>query len=373
MTITLPTPNAELQAHSLATTTRLRDEISTHGKIDFATFMELALFAPNHGYYTGGLQKFGEQGDFITAPDISPLFSKSLACHVAKTLKECHNPTILEFGPGRGKMAADILLQLDALNQLPETYYCLDLSADLRARQKETLQEQCPHLVSRVVWLDRLPDSPFEGMILANEVLDAMPVHLFEIGPSGANERFIHWQNDQFSWITGDLQRHIAAPVAALIAQHALSAPYQSEINVCIEPWLKSASDCLSKGSITLIDYGFLSKAYYLPERNTGTLMCHYQHRNHPNPFFLPGGQDITAHVDFSSVINAAQNMGLTVASFETQADFLMRAGITEIFESERTNEPKQQMMLSRQLQTLLFPHEMGELFKVLDLTKGGR
>jgi len=372
MTISLPTPNTALQAHSLATTAQIRAEIASHGRINFATFMQLALYAPTHGYYTSGLQKFGEHGDFITAPDISTLFSKSLACHVAKTLKDCRNPTILEFGPGRGKMAADILLQLDTLNQLPDTYYCLELSPDLRSRQQATLQEHCPHLASRVTWLDQLPDTPFEGVILANEVLDAMPVHLFELGPDGAKERCIHWKNEQFAWQTADMPANIAPHVEALIAQHGLTAPYQSEINLLIAPWLQSANDCLSKGSITLIDYGFLSKAYYLPERNTGTLMCHYQHRNHPNPFFLPGGQDITAHVDFSCVIDAAQQIGLRVASFETQADFLLRSGITEIFEAQRSDDPKAQIQLSRELQTLLFPHEMGEIFKVVNLTKDG-
>ncbi len=367
---TLATPHPALLTHSLACTQLIRDEIHRRGKIDFATFMQLALYAPRYGYYTGGLQKLGQRGDFITAPDISSLFAKTIACHIANTLKNCTSPNILEFGPGRGTMAAELLLQLERLEQLPETYFCLELSPDLAARQQDKINEVCPHLAARVSWLTALPEKPFEGVILANEVLDAMPVHLFSLSSAGIEERFVTWSHDQFEWVLDAPSPIVAKHAQMLIEKYRLSAPYQSEINTFIHPWLQSASDCLTKGTITLVDYGFLGAGYYHPQRNNGTLMCHYQHHNHPDPFFLPGAQDITAHVDFSCVMDAAKQANLTIDSFDTQANFLLEAGITKIFEEMSSAEPKAQMLLSRELQTLIFPHEMGELFKVINLSK---
>lgn len=367
-----PNPNAETQAQSDACVNSIKQLIREQGKIDFPTYMQHALYAPHHGYYTSGLQKFGALGDFVTAPEISPLFSQTLANHVAHTLKNTKAQAILEFGPGRGKMAADILLQLEKCSRLPEKYYCLELSPHLQKTQLAHIESHCPHLLSRVEWLDKLPDTPFEGAILANEILDAMPVHLFELGANGLAERFVALDQDQLTFVSETPSDTVEKHASRLIEKYNLNTPYQSEINTMITPWLRSAGDCLTKGSITLIDYGFLGKTYYHPQRNTGTLMCHYQHRNHPNPLFMPGITDITAHVDFTQVMDAADTLGLTIEDFDTQANFLLKHGITELFDANITNNPAEQMALSANLQTLLFPHEMGELFKVITLTKNG-
>jgi SAM-dependent MidA family methyltransferase len=353
----LPTPSDELQRHSLKLTDQIHQLISKRGGwISFAQFMHMALYQPGLGYYVSGLRKFGAGGDFVTAPEISPLFSRCLAQHCIETFEAIDQPSILEFGAGSGVMAADILLFLEEKNSLPEQYLILEISPDLQQRQKELLQERCPHLLEKVQWLNALPKD-FCGVVLANEVLDAMPVHLFENTDSGMRERGVVSDGEGFSWGLRDWMK------PALDVE--LAAGYQSEINLALKPWLADLSQAIEKAVVVLIDYGFTQGEYYHPQRHMGTLMCHYRHLAHPDPLVLVGLQDITAHVDFTAVENAAVDCGFEVSGFMTQAEYLMGMGLLE---QAKALDAVAQYEQAQAMKTLLMPGEMGELFKVIVL-----
>jgi len=367
----LPIPSAEAQAHSEQLAALIREEMDVNGgRIGFDRFMELALYAPGLGYYSAGSRKFGEAGDFITAPELSPLFSRCLARQCAEILTSLSGGDILEFGAGSGVMAADILLELATLESLPGHYYILELSAELRARQQQTIREKTPALAERVVWLDTLPEPGFSGVVLANEVLDAMPVHRFRIHQGEPQELCVVWNGERF-----ELDED--APDAALferlkwLQQHyGLAEGYGSELNLRGEEWVKSLGDFLERGVALLIDYGFPGAEFYHPQRSGGTLMCHYRHRAHDDALILPGLQDITAHVDFTAVAEAALAAGLSVRGFANQANFLIASGLTALL-SETGDDLKQQLSLAAQVKRLTMPGEMGELFKVMALSRG--
>ncbi|NOX75923.1 MAG: SAM-dependent methyltransferase [Gammaproteobacteria bacterium] len=369
----LPPPDVDAQALSEKLITLIRDDIAAAGgRISFARYMELALYAPGLGYYSAGSRKFGEAGDFVTAPELSPLFSQCLARQIAEVNDAIAGGAVLEVGAGSGIMAADILAELERMECLPAHYLILERSAELHARQRDTLASRVPHLLERVQWLDELPTRGFRGVVVANELLDAMPVHLFEVGSTGAMERGVVWVNDHFQWDVA-APDDMSPPLAARLNMLASSLPdgYQSEINLAAEAWIKSAADVLETGALLLIDYGYSQHEYYLPERNAGTLMCHYRHRAHEDPFVYPGLQDITAHVDFTAMAEAGHSAGLTVKGYTTQACFLLSCGITELAErvmQDRT-DPRQQILLAQQIRSLTLPGEMGERFKVMALT----
>lgn len=331
-----------------------------HGSdpVPFDTYMEKALYAPGLGYYSAGTEKIGASGDFITAPEISPLFSQCLARQCQQVLTHLGQGDILELGPGKGTMACDILLALDTLDCLPEHYYCLERSADLRARQQQHLQQRLPaHLYDRVHWLDQLPNT-IEGVMLANEVIDALAVKLFTITDHGLKERFIYLKDQQFHW-------HLADPTAELIACHASlthppqSVGYQSECLPHLESWVASITEPLQKGVAIFIDYGFPQREYYHPQRHMGTLMCHFQHQAHDNPLLHPTYQDITAHVDFTRLAWAGHRAGLDIMGYTHQAAFLHNTGL-----QQHATNPK--YMAS--IQKLSSPNDMGELFKVMGM-----
>lgn len=367
----LPAPDAAAQAHSEKLIALIADEIAAAGGlISFARYMELALFAPGLGYYSAGAQKFGEQGDFVTAPEISPLFSRTLARQVAdvlSTFEETGN--VLEVGGGSGIMAADMLAELEALNALPAQYFILELSADLQARQLDTLTERVPHLLERVRWLQELPSPGFRGVIVANELLDALPVNCFVKTEEGVQERGVSFVDGRFQWAqaeTGELP--LPAHLAELFA--VLPAGYESEINLAATGWVQSIASILQTGVVLLIDYGYAAAEYYHPRRDGGTLMCHYRHRAHPDPFVYPGLQDITAHVDFTAVAEAAVAAGLEVRGYNSQGFFLMGNGITELAQAFEELSEQQQILQSQQMRTLTLPAEMGERFKVIALAR---
>lgn len=345
-------------------TGRICDQIDQHGPIPFADFMQMALYMPQLGYYSNGTQKFGEQGDFITAPEISSLFSKCLANQCQQVLADLSGGAILEFGAGSGIMACDILQALQQKKQALPDYYILELSAELKARQHALIAKQAPELLNQVTWLDQLPDN-FEGVILANEVIDAMPVHQFIIRDD-VREIFVTHQNRQ-------LIEHIDAPSSQLLADAIkqleinFAAGYRSEINLMQTAWIKSLSQCLTQGVIILIDYGFPQHEYYHPDRSCGTVMCHYQHKSHDNPYINVGVQDITAHVDFTAIAQVAVDHELDVLGFTHQAGFLTDCGLTNLVASE---DPVAQFNYAQQIKRLTLPSEMGELFKVLALGK---
>ncbi len=334
------------------------------GWISFAEFMQKALYEPGLGYYVAGAHKFGEDGDFVTAPEISSAFSRCLALQCQKFLQ--NDDAILEFGAGTGIMAADILLELEKQQSLPKYYFILEVSLDLQHRQQETLQRKCPHLCGRVQWLSQLPEN-FTGVVLANEVLDAMPVHVVEVQDGEYVEKGVAVENGEFIW---KLKKYIdprgerRSPF--LPRAFPLIEGYFSEICPAIHPWLENLYKTMKRGYVILIDYGFLEHEYYHPQRDQGTLMCHYRHRAHTNPFIHIGLQDITAHVDFSAVARAAEKCGFIVEDFTTQAKFLMPLGILDPVDLPLA----EQYQHAQALKKLLLPSEMGELFKVMALHK---
>lgn len=367
-----PVPDKDAQQHSQQLIQLILDEIQQHGgRISFERYMALALTAPGLGYYVSGNQKFGASGDFVTAPEISSLFSRCLAHQAAQVLSDMNangDVDLLEFGAGSGVMAADILLELERLDALPANYFILEVSAELKQRQQETLQNKVAHLMSRVHWLESLPQPGFKGVVLANEVLDAMPVYRFFKEQNQLGEFYIAWDGQQFIWEKDKFSNeHVASRVKELSG--ALPGNYVSEINLAMDAWITSVAEFMEQGVVLVIDYGFPQHEYYHPQRNQGTLMCHYRHRSHDNPLVYPGLQDITAHVNFSSVANAADAAGLHVAGFNSQAFFLIANGLESMLQTADANDPAF-LKLSQQVKTLTMPGEMGELFKVMALSK---
>ncbi|HEB93611.1 MAG TPA: SAM-dependent methyltransferase [Gammaproteobacteria bacterium] len=363
--VRLPEPDEKARAHSMALIRLIVDEIAgAGGQISFARYMALALFAPGLGYYSAGSQKFGASGDFVTAPEISPLFSRCLARQTTEVLENLGGGDVLEVGGGSGIMAADLLAELALLGRLPERYFLLELSADLRQRQHETLAQKVPHLLARVQWLDSLPDGGFRGVVLANELLDALPVHLFQVEADGFTERCVTWRDGRFQWCSAGIG-DVALAQGLAMRGEGLPEGYVSELNLAAGGWIGSVATLLQAGVVLLIDYGFPRHEYYHPQRDRGTLMCHYRHRVHDDPFVYPGLQDITAHVDFTAIAECAVDSGLDVLGYNTQGLFLLANGITELAQSD---DEREQLRLAQQVRTLTLPGDMGELFKVMAL-----
>ena len=363
----LPLPSPEAQKHSQQLCELIHRDIALQGGwIPFSRFMELALYAPGLGYYSAGASKFGAAGDFITAPELSPLFGRTLARQLADIMA-LSAPHILELGAGSGKLALDVLTELERLEQLPTTYAILEVSADLRERQQALLQKHLPHLAKRVQWLDALPVQ-ISGAVVANEVLDALPVHLLRWSDSRVLERGVTSQGDNFIW-----EERLSETPALLELAQQIKVPddYLSEISLAARGLVSSLCERLSKGALLFIDYGFGAHEYYHPQRNTGTLMCHYRHHAHDDPFFLPGLQDITAHVDFTAIAESAIDHGANLLGYTTQAHFLINGGITDLISGISPDNLREYLPLSAQIQKLTSPAEMGELFKVIALGKG--
>jgi SAM-dependent MidA family methyltransferase len=368
----LPEPGAEEKQRSEAVCKVIEQASEKQGDaISFADYMQIALYQPGLGYYTGGLQKFGAAGDFITAPEVSPLFSQCIARQVIELCGSMPQFSLLEFGAGSGVMAADILLELERQSALPETYLMLELSTELRQRQRDTISARAPELVARVQWIETLPEG-FVGVVLVNEVLDAMPVECFRRKARGVEQMIVGYEH-------GGMYRDYRAADAAVCAavdtieqrrEAALPAGYCSEVNLNIRPWIEALFASMKTGAVLLIDYGIGVKEYYHDERNLGTLMCHYQQRAHPDPFWYPGIQDITAYVDFSEVAHAAVDAGFQLLGYTTQATFLMGGGLADLHQEQVSDDARQQLLLAQQIKTLTLPSEMGERFKVMGLAK---
>ncbi len=381
----LPPPSAEAQAFSQALCERIVTAIEAAGGwIPFSEYMALALYAPGLGYYSGGAHKFGAAGDFVTGPEMTPLFGQTLARTVAPMLA-ASSPIITEAGAGTGKLAGDLLLALEKLDQLPERYDILELSGELAERQRQHLQTTVPHLMDRIHWLSALPDS-LSGVVIGNEVLDAMPVEL------------IRWQRAETPQVqrlgvrlevVEDGARFISAPaptaqaasaalidrVRALADKYAWPDDYTTELPEAGPAWVATVAQRMTHGALLLIDYGFPRHEFYHHERTGGTLMCHYRHRAHPDPYYWPGLQDITAHVDFTAIAEAGFDAGLEVTGYCTQAGWLMDAGLLDLLAAQQPTDYNQAdgqwVRTQHAVQTLLSPAEMGEFFKVILLTKG--
>ena len=368
---TLPTPSPLSLEHSNKVLAHVRQEIEkAGGYISFARFMEIVLYTPGLGYYSAGNPKLGELGDFVTAPEISVLFTKCVARQCQEILQSMPAQNILEFGAGSGKFAADLLLELERVDCLPTSYSILEISADLRAKQSYLLQSRCPHLFSRVSWLDCLPDPGFQGIIFANEVLDAMPSHCFQIDKHTSKERYVSLVDDRLSWLSApSTSPELTRRVTEINEMATLPHGYESEVNLIIPAWISAVADIFQQGVMLLFDYGYGRREYYHAERDHGTLMCYYQHHRHSDPFFLPGLQDITTSVDFTCVAEAADAGGLQIAGYTTQASFLLACGIIEL-----ANDPAlthlEQYQQNQAIKMLTLPAQMGELIKVIALTK---
>ena len=367
----LPLPPADALDASAALTTCIGDAIEAAGGwLGFDRYMALALYAPRLGYYSGGAAKFGRDArdgsDFITAPELTPFFARTLARQFAPLIA-MDLPRVLEFGAGTGRLAADLLLGLETEGALPETYQIVELSGELRVRQQETLAARAPHLASRVQWLDELP-AQFEGVIVGNEVLDAMPVRLFARLDGRWHERGVALADGKFTFEDRPLADN-AVPDAlrALPGDHDMVTETHAEA----EGFTRAVGAMLTRGAAFFIDYGFPAAEYYHPQRAEGTLMCHYRHHAHPDPFLYPGLQDITAHVNFTGIAEAAVDAGLSVAGFASQARFLMNAGITELLMELDPTDARAFLPHANAVQKLLSEAEMGELFKVIVLTRG--
>jgi SAM-dependent MidA family methyltransferase len=365
MQLQLPEPAAEALAASETLRHHITNDIRMHdGWISFARYMELVLYTPQWGYYSGGAAKLGAEGDFTTAPEITPLFGATLA-HLAADLMAQTDVTMLEFGAGTGKLAFDILTELAAIDRLPATYAIIELSGQLRERQKAALKD-----FPQVVWLDALPDA-FTGVIVGNEVLDAMPVNLVLKSETGWLERGVGLNEaGQFVFVDrpGD-----AGLVAQIPDADVMPVGYLTEVHPVAAGFMQSVAHMIGRGkgaAALFVDYGFPAHEYYFDERNTGTVMCHYRHHAHTDPFYLPGLQDITAHVDFTAMALAAANAGLDVLGYTSQAGFLLGAGLGELLLRTAPEDAKAYLPQSRAVQKLVSPAEMGELFKVLAVGK---
>ncbi|CAC9452598.1 SAM-dependent methyltransferase, MidA [uncultured Gammaproteobacteria bacterium] len=328
--------------------------------IGFDEFMNLALYYPTKGYYSGGRQKFGEQGDFITAPETSDLFGFCLARQCAQVLDG--EDDVLEFGAGSGILAAQILFELGRLGKLPKTYYILELSAELQQRQKDTLNKTLPELMDRVVWLNTLPEH-FSGVAIANEVLDAMPAKRLIYKAEGFKELGVDCQNDALVW-----QEKYPYSNDKMHLPVKIKQGYITEVNERTMAWIESLSEIMDKGLVLLIDYGMGRDEYFHPQRDAGTLRCYYQHKASENPFEHIGEQDITTSVNFSDIANQALRSGFAVTGYATQAMFLISLGIDSYLLVEK--DEKKRANLAQQVKQLVLPSAMGESFKVLALTK---
>ncbi|MDF0604391.1 SAM-dependent methyltransferase [Neisseriaceae bacterium TC5R-5] len=363
----LPTPSAPALAISQQLTEVIRQRIQqADGWIPFSLYMELALYAPGLGYYSAGSHKLGHAGDFTTAPEMTPLFARTLAQQLAELLPQTAG-NLYEFGAGSGQLAIDLLSELQALGQLPTHYFILDLSPDLIERQQQRLQQAHPQLMDRISWLSELPAS-LDGIVIGNEVLDAMPCELIHWTPQ-AQQRGVSLSGEQFSWVDRPIQDPVLqAAVAALPPQ---TKNYVSEISLVQVGFIHTLAAALKRGGIILIDYGFPAHEYYHPQRSMGTLLGHYRHHTVDDPFFLPGLMDLTCHVDFSAIAQAGIEAGLDLIGYTNQAQFLLNAGIGTLLQQLDPHDTLNYLPQAAAVQKLLGPAEMGELFKVVGWGKG--
>ena len=358
----LPRPDASALAASRALLDRIAVDLAAHGNwMSFAGYMRIALYEPGLGYYSSNNPVFGAAGDFTTAPEMSPLFARTLARQIAELLEP--GDAVLEIGAGSGALAAELTQELAALGHGDAPYLILETGAGLRARQRERLG-------SRVHWIDTLIPR-FRGVMLANEVVDAMQVHALSWTQNGILERGVCANEGELAWCDRQAQGKVLDCASEIDIALPPSGSYQSELGLAGRAWVRTVAGCLKRGALIVIDYGFPQPEYYHPQRSRGTLMCHYRHRAHDDPFYLPGLQDITAHVDFSALAHEAREAGLEVLGYSSQAQFLINCGITELLGEIDTSDVRRYAPAAAAANRLLSPAEMGELFKVLVVGRG--
>ena len=364
----LPAPTPEAAAHSAQLAEHIANTICSEGDwIPFSRYMELALYAPGQGYYAAGARKFGSEGDFVTAPELTPMFSRCIAMQALQVL-EITGGDILELGPGSGALAADLFEELRAQGKAPKRYLLLEVSPELRARQRERLEERFPGDMERFVWIDRLPEK-IRGLVIANEVLDVVPFSLLrrtgdEILERGVIVTEAGFAFDDAPLPDGDLKRRARAVFPPG------DYDYLSEVSLAAEGLVRTLASSLEAGLALFIDYGFPEREFYHPQRSMGTMRCHYRHRFHGDPFFMPGLQDITAHVDFTAMARAAESGGAEVYGFTTQAYFLISCGLAVLVSAGDPTATLSRLKGTSVVHRLINPAVMGELFKVLGISR---
>lgn len=365
----LPPPAPEAAAHSQQLAEHIASVIAAEGDwIPFPRFMELALYAPGMGYYAAGSRKIGSQGDFVTAPEISPMFARCLAMQARQVLEQTGGD-ILELGPGSGVLAADLYAELKSQGAAPARYLLLEVSPELRERQRSLLAERLPGDLGRFEWIERMPET-IRGFVVANEVLDVVPFALVRRAGGEFLERGVGLTEAGFAWDDQPM------PDGELVRRaRAIFPPgdyeYLSEVGLAAEALVRTVAASLEAGLALFIDYGFPEREYYHPQRSMGTLRCHYRHRFHGDPFFLPGLQDITAHVDFSAMGRAAEQGGAEVLGYTTQAYFLISCGLAVLVSGGDPEMTLSRLKATSAVHRLISPSEMGELFKVLGVGRG--
>jgi SAM-dependent MidA family methyltransferase len=369
----LPHPDAISAAHSARCADYVRARIrDAGGSISFAEFMHYALYAPGLGYYSAGTRKFGEGGDFVTAPEISPLFGRVIARQCAGVLQNVPDGSVLEFGAGSGRLALDVLRTLEELDAVPAEYRILEVSADLRERQERLLHEEVPGLASRIRWLDRMPDT-HRGIVLANEVLDALPVERFMRRSDGIYQLRVVDEDGEFVFVDEPAPDVLAKALDSIERDIGEQLPdnYVSEVSLAAPAWLRDVAQMLDHGMILLFDYGVSRREYYAPDRGEGWLRCHFRHRAHSDPLILTGIQDLTAWVDFSAIAEAAVGSGLDILGYVSQSQFLIAGGIRAELHELAELPLESQLQTAARIKILTLPGEMGENVKCIGLARG--
>jgi SAM-dependent MidA family methyltransferase len=366
----MPQIDSSLKQHSLALQNIIKERIEHENNISFAQFMQMALYQPGYGYYSSGTHKFGKEGDFVTSPELGSLFAQCMAQQFQQVLSQIESPVILELGAGTGQFCYDCLLALDDMHCLPKTYTILEVSADLQQRQKDKIKTLPKHLSSLVEWIQQPLEQPFNGVIFANEVIDALAVEVFRVENLHYQQMCVTWNDDidhgfkeKWQAMPDNLAQQLEAK------ELTLSDGYVSEFVPNLSAWLKTITENLKQGVVLLVDYGYERSAYYHPQRNQGTLICFSQHQANFNYFENVGIQDMTAFVDFTAVAEAADDCRLDVDGYTTQAHFLMSLGIEQKLgdsENDYTNYYKN----TTEMKKLVMPNEMGEKFKVIAFSK---
>lgn len=369
-TVELPEPEAPARQHSQLLSEKIASRVA-QSPLSFAEYMQMALYEPGFGYYVAGAQKFGEQGDFITAPHISSLFGECVAVQL-KEILSVTGGSILELGAGNGKLAGSVLTAMS--DTPPKHYFILEPGSELQQRQRQHLFQVLPKaLFERVVWLDTLPDE-FVGVFIANEVMDALPTEVFVKQDGSTQQLFVTQTGDTFVAEARPASVELEQAVVAIEHELGVGLPlhYQSEVCLLLEPWLHSLASALNTGVMLFCDYGYPRREFFLAERSAGTLACYYRHRQHTNPFFYPGLQDITAHVDFTRVVESASSAGMSLLGYTSQSHFLLDCGLADMAARRLSNcrSEQAQLSLSREVKTLTLPGEMGERFQLMALGK---
>lgn len=369
-----PLINSLALANSRDVTLLLTQAIARHGgRINFRQFMDIVMFAPGRGYYDSINRIFGDNGDFTTAPEISPLFGQCIAHQILQIMASMGQTSILEFGAGSGILAQTILMELEKHDCLPQNYYIYDVSPSLRKRQFTRLKNNVPNLIDKLVWLDDIPEH-FNGIIIANEVLDAMPVHKVVFRRDQQHEEtYVTLKNGKLMQEEGPLSSiELQNEMKKIIRMWPnIEDGYRSEVNLGVKHWISRVSQSLQQGLVLLIDYGFTRKEYYQPIHHQGNLMCYFQHRAHDDFLLYPGIQDVTCHVDFSLVAEAFQDNGLNVAGYTNQGFFLAGCGLDALYQALDTSDEEKSINEIHCIEQLIMPNAMGETFKVIGLTKG--